>query len=98
MVVMKERELQGLVVGILKLRHVRMTVFFGSCAKIIYPRKVKFRMKAFNNFSPRFLKCISEYKLKVKDAITLLDREQGGSQNVTEHDVTLHRFIYFFQI
>jgi hypothetical protein len=37
---------------------------------------------------------MTEYKLKVKDAITLLDREQGGPQNVTDHDVTLHRFLF----
>jgi hypothetical protein len=28
----------------------------------------------------------------VKDAITLLDREQGGPQNVTDHEVALHRY------
>ena len=37
--------------------------------------------------------CIKEYKLKVKDAITLLDREQGGPQNVLDHEVNFHSIL-----
>ncbi len=40
--------------------------------------------------------CLREYKLHVKDAITLLDREQGGPKNVNAHQVNFHRYFNFF--
>ena len=35
--------------------------------------------------------CLKDYKLEVRDAIALLDREQGGPANVNEHDIQFHR-------
>ena len=36
---------------------------------------------------------MKEYNLNVKDAITLLDREQGGPDNVDEHGIKFHSII-----
>jgi orotate phosphoribosyltransferase len=38
-------------------------------------------------------KCLKKYNLNVKDAITLLDREQGGPENVNEHGIQFHSII-----
>jgi len=37
--------------------------------------------------------CLREYKLCVKDAITLLDRGQGGSENIEDHGINYHSII-----
>ena len=39
-------------------------------------------------------KCLKDYKLRVEDVITLLDREQGGPENIHDHNIRFHR--YFF--
>ena len=47
-------------------------------------------------FSTWTKKCLKDYKLNVKDAITLLDREQGGPDNIDEHGIKFHRYICLF--
>lgn len=37
--------------------------------------------------------CLKEYKLQVKDSICLLDREQGGPDNVNDHGIHFHSII-----
>jgi uridine monophosphate synthetase len=37
--------------------------------------------------------CLKEYHLRVKDAITILDREQGGPENVNESGIKFHSII-----
>jgi len=42
-----------------------------------------------------YLQSLREHGIKVGDAMVLLDREQGGSENVGNSNVTLHRFVCF---
>ena len=59
--------------------------------KNLFNRLLNLKIKFF--FSLCFFKCLKEYKLNVKDAITLLDREQGGPDNVEEHGIRFHSIL-----
>lgn len=37
--------------------------------------------------------CLRDYKLEVKNAISLLDREQGGASNINGHQINFHSII-----
>lgn len=56
------------------------------------------QIKKYYIYSFVGLKSLREHKIQIKDAMVLLDREQGGSENVGNSNVTLHSIINTSQI
>ena len=49
--------------------------------------------RILNETPPLFVKSLRDHDMVINDAMVLLDREQGGSQNLGKSNVTLHSII-----